>query len=618
MKETALQNRIKDFPKNPGVYLMKDDRGTIIYVGKAKILRNRVRSYFAGTKDPKTRVLVSKIRTIDYLITESEYEALILENNLIKEYSPRYNINLKDGKTYPVIRITADEYPRIFRTRRIIQDGSRYFGPYTNVAAIQTYLEMIDKLYPLRKCRGPLKKRSSPCLYYHIGKCPGPCAGLVSREDYQAQADKAATMLAKPPEELQKELEAHMQEASKGLKFEKAAEYRDLLRAMDSIFVDQKVIDYDLETRDYLGWYAQDSYHSFVVLQMRGGRLAGTDMFRSQGFGSDEEDLVQFITRYYSEFRRFPERLFLPPRAPQEDIQRFFREELGASETTVLYASGDRDGAVMNMATENARQDCLKRIMDLGSRPALEELQRILSLPTLPERIEGFDIAQLHGKHTVAAMVSYFQGRPDPGSYRKFHIRSINGGIDDFESIREAVARRYTRVINEDLPRPDLILIDGGKGQLSGAKGILDALGLDIPILGLAKREEEIFLPGEKEPIILPPGHPALRILQGVRDEAHRFGTTFNQQLRTSDLKLDTLEGIPGLGKVRSQRLMKKFGGLKGIAQASIHELSRAGGFGNDLAQSIQERLALEGFRDTDESIAAESTPAYPRETKES
>jgi excinuclease ABC subunit C len=591
MNQLSLQNQLKDFPKKPGVYLMKDQDGRVIYVGKAKILKNRVRSYFTGDKDPKTRVLVSKISAIDVLVTSSEYEALILENNLIKEYNPRYNINLKDGKTYPVIRITNEDYPRIFRTRRIIHDGSRYFGPYPNIKALETYLELVDKIYPLRKCRGPLKQRSSPCLYYHLHKCPGPCANLISQEDYKNQVNQAAELLSQQPKELETDLRSRMEEASQSLAFEKAAEYRDMIRAMDTMFTGQSVVDYNLETRDYLGWHNDQTWFSFVILQMRGGKMVGTDMFRTESYGDVQETLEQFLLRYYSEFNRYPEKLFVPPDLITEEIQRYLSEELSAP-TQVLLGSEDRDGAILNMATETARQDNYKQAHDRGNMAALEELQRILKLPTIPLKIEGFDIAQLHGKHTVAAMVSFYQGRPDRKEYRHFGIRSLQGEIDDFESIREAVARRYTRVLNEDLPRPDLILIDGGKGQLNGAKSILDALGLDhIPILGLAKREEEIFLPGSPDPITLPPGHPSLRILQAVRDEAHRFGTSHNQQLRTKDVKLETLEGIPGLGKVRSRRLLLGFGSVEEIAKADVQQLAQVGGFGTDLATLIKQRL---------------------------
>ena len=591
MNQLSLQNQLKDFPKKPGVYLMKDQDGRVIYVGKAKILKNRVRSYFTGDKDPKTRVLVSKIADIDVLVTSSEYEALILENNLIKEYNPRYNINLKDGKTYPVIRITNEDYPRIFRTRRIIHDGSRYFGPYPNIKALETYLELVDKIYPLRKCRGPLKKRSSPCLYYHLHKCPGPCANLISQQDYQNQVNQAAELLAQQPKQLETDLRSRMEEASQSLAFEKAAEYRDMIRAMDTMFTGQSVVDYNLETRDYLGWHNDQTWFSFVILQMRGGKMVGTDMFRTESYGDVQETLEQFLLRYYSEFNRYPEKLFVPPDLITDEIQRFLSEELSAP-TQVLLGSEDRDGAILNMAIEIVRQDNYKQAHDRGNMAALEELQRILKLPTIPLRIEGFDIAQLHGKHTVAAMVSFYQGRPDKKEYRHFGIRSLQGEIDDFESIREAVARRYTRVLNEDLPRPDLILIDGGKGQLNGAKSILDALGLDqIPILGLAKREEEIFLPGSPDPITLPPGHPSLRILQAVRDEAHRFGTSHNQQLRSKDVKLETLEGIPGLGKVRSRRLLQGFGSVEEIAKAEVQHLAQVGGFGTDLATLIKQRL---------------------------
>lgn len=591
MNAPSLQTQIKEFPEKPGVYLMKDEEGTVIYVGKAKVLRNRVRSYFSGRKDAKTAVLVSKIARIDFLVTQSEYEALILENNLIKEYTPRYNINLKDDKSYPVIRITNEEYPRIFRTRRIIQDGSRYFGPFPQVKTIDLYLEIVDRVHPLRKCRGPLKKRAYPCLYYHIGKCPAPCADLISAEDYRKEADAAAEMIGSPPEKLKEDLRTKMLEASKGLHFEKAAEYRDLIRTIDDIASDQNVEDHDPQTRDYIGWHDREGYQSFLILRMRGGRLVGTDIFRSQGFGEGFDDLALFITRYYDQFRNFPERLYLPVNALTADIQRYFQEEL-AAETLVLGPEAGRDEAVLGLASENARQDCMKRIHEMGSLPALEELQGVLNLPRLPMRIEGFDIAQLHGKHTVAAMVSFYKGRPDPAQYRKFHIRGLKGGIDDFESIKEAVARRYSRVLNENLPKPDLILIDGGKGQLSSAISVLRALEMDdIPILGLAKQEEEIFLPGRSDSIILPPGNPALRVLQHVRDEAHRFGTGFNQRLRSGDLKMDSLESVPGIGKVRATRLLTSFGSLDAIAEADAEEIAKRAKLPLDLAMAVKRRL---------------------------
>ncbi|WP_162180216.1 excinuclease ABC subunit UvrC [Spirochaeta lutea] len=591
MKTETLHSQAKQFPRDPGVYLMKDPKGTIIYVGKAKNLRNRVRSYFTGHKDPKTAVLVSKVHHIDFLVTKSEYEALILENNLIKEYTPRYNINLKDGKTYPVIRITNDAYPRVFRTRRIIRDGSQYFGPYTNIKAIELYLEVIDRLYPLRKCRGPLKKRESPCLYYHIGKCPGPCAGLISKEDYRKRVAKVARLLSKPPKTLIKEFERDMKKASANLQFEDAAYYRDVIQAMEEVFAEQQVVDYDQETRDYIGWYNQDQYHSFVVLQMREGKLAGTDMFRSQGYGEDSENLLQFITQYYSQHDRRPAVVYLGEPDVLPAIQEFFSSEL-ASAIRAEIPESDRDSSILEMARENARQDGLKRIHELGSLPALEELQRILQLPSLPLRIEGFDIAQLHGKHTIASLVSFHQGKPDKAQYRYYKIKTLDGGIDDFESMREAVARRYSRLLNEDRDMPDLILIDGGKGQLSAAKSILDSLGLgDLAILGLAKQEEEIFLPGRSKSITLPPGHPALRILQNVRDEAHRFATGLNQRLRSGDLHLETLESIPGIGPARAKKILQRYTSMKVIRDKTAQEISQDCGIPLAAATALEHQL---------------------------
>lgn len=580
---------------------MKDATSRVIYVGKARILRNRVRSYFSGEKDVKTRALVQKIDSIDYIVTATEYEALILESNLVKEYQPRYNIDLKDGKTYPVIRITNEDFPRIFKTRRIIGDGSAYFGPFPSVRTIDVYLEIIDNIIPLRKCHGPLKKRSAPCLYYHIKKCPAPCVDYISGEDYRARAAEAGRLISRPSEDLRNELVANMETASSKLDFEKAARYRDMAAAIDNINSEQKVMDHDPESRDYLASSHYETHSSFVVFKMRNGRLSGTDMYHTKGFGEETELLLQFLTQYYVDSASLPHKLFVPDAEVARLAADYFRVELKA-DTEIAMPSGSRDTAVMQMARENARQDLGRRLNELGTTPALDELRRIFELPALPRRIEGFDIAQLHGKHTVASLVSFHDGAPDKAAYRRFHIRSLKGAIDDFEAIREAVARRYTRVVNENLPRPDLILIDGGKGQLSSAKSILDALGLqDIPILSLAKREEEVFVPHKSEPVVLPAGHPALRLLQAVRDETHRFATGANQQLRSSDLKLDKLEGIPGLGKKRSTALLTAFGSIQAIAEASMEDLRSAAGISEALARNLLVALG---------SAPAEETPA--------
>jgi len=584
----ALKAQVKEFPRSPGVYLMKDQKGVVIYVGKAKVLRNRVSSYFTGQKDIKTSVLMGKVRNLEFITTENEYEALLLENNLIKKFTPRFNINLKDGKSYPVIRLTREEFPRVYRTRRIIQDGSEYFGPFPSVKTIDLYLDLIEKLFPLRKCKGRLKKRDSPCLYYHIGRCKAPCIGNVSAEEYGREVQKVRQLLSGKSEELVKKLKEEMVEASEGLNFERAAEIRDNLIAIEQVGTEQKIIDFDEDKRDYVAMEAEGEDVSFVVFQMRGGKLSGRDLFRSKIYGSQEEALTDFLLLYYQDTPLPPQQIFVSQSLDFDSLQELFSSQWKRKTEFRLPERG-RHVKFLKMALENARLDMDRRRRDKEVDPGLEDLQGILKLPNLPKRIEGFDIAQLHGKDPVASMVSFKNGKPDKKSYRQYHMKSLGGEIDDFKSIREAVARRYSRVVNEGLEKPDLILIDGGKGQVSSAIGVLRALGLgDIPLLGLAKREEEIFLPDQSDPVIIPLGSPALRILIAVRDEAHRFATSFNKKLRQKRIKIATLEGIEGIGPKRSQKILKAFGGLQEIGQASYEDIAKEGGISLELAETVK------------------------------
>ncbi len=570
-----LKSSVREFPQKPGVYLMKNSHGKIIYVGKAKNLKKRVSSYFTGTQPVKTRVLVSKIKAIEYIVTQNEYEALLLENNLIKKNDPRYNVNLKDGKSYPSIRVTNEDYPRIFRTRRIIQDGSTYFGPFTNVEKIDVYLELIEKLFPLRKCRGPVKKRDHPCLYYHIGRCSSPCTGKISQTEYMQHVEEAKKLLSGKTDDLLEELEAQMNKAAGNLNYEKAAELRDTIEAVKSVGESQEVVDFNYEKRDYVAIAQRDSLCSFVVFQMRAGKMSGRDLFRAESFGAEEEVFSEFFFRYYGQSDKFPDVIYTSNETDLELIQRFFQEELKTSVEVKMPQKG-RHSKILKMALQNAMQDVERRLRAVANIPGLEELKNVLSLSKLPRRIEGFDIAQLSGKHPVASLVSFYNGNPDKKNYRRFHIKTLNGKIDDYEAIREAVARRYTRVLNENLEKPDLIVIDGGKGQLSAAKGILDSLGLQkIPVIGLAKQFEEIFTVDHDEPIRLPEGTEGLRVLQAVRDETHRFATTFNRSLRQKDLNLDTLDAIPGVGPKRGKRLLEVFGSIAEIKNTSAEEISK-------------------------------------------
>ena len=587
-----LKNKVKQFPSSPGVYVMRDSKGKIIYVGKAKNLKARASSYFTGEKDIKTRFLLEKAADIEAILTGTEYEALVLENNLIKRNSPRYNINLKDGKTYPVIRITRGDFPRIFRTRRIIRDGSVYFGPYPNVKAVDVYIELIQKLYPLRRCK-VLRKRDKPCLYHHIGRCPAPCAGNISKEEYGKTVRKIKSMLSGRTVGFKKELEKQMHEAAGKLEFERAADLRDAVTSLEILEAEPAVVDFRDAARDYIDYVASGRHVVFAVMQMRGGQITGRELYMNEYAGTPTEALPEFLLQYYAETgRERPARLYLPE-YPGEDLERFFSENESAV-PKIMVPSEKRDMTILALVRQNAGSELDRLVKKDGDLPALELLKQVLSLPAVPRRIEGFDIAQLHGKYTVASLISFIDGRPDRAGYRHYKIMSTGGEVDDYKAIAEAIARRYQRLLNEKKPLPDLILVDGGKGQVSAARKVLDALDLGekISLAGLAKKDEEIWMFGVPEPFRLPEGDPGLRILQQVRDETHRFATTHNQKLRSADLNLSTLEGVPGIGPSKSKKLLTSYKSLEGIYDRSPAEIAKTAGVGIEVAETIRVFLA--------------------------
>jgi excinuclease ABC subunit C len=589
-KHQKLKNLVKEFPREPGVYLMKDKLGEIIYVGKAKVLKNRVSSYFTGKKDTKTTFLVRQIHSIEHIVTHTEYEALLLENNLIKKHRPQYNISLKDDKSYPVIRVTKGDFPRVFKTRNVIKDGSDYYGPFANVRLADIYMELIENLFPLRKCAGPLKKRDAPCLYYHIGKCTAPCVRKVSKEEYGLQVRRVRNLLSGKTAGLLKEIQSEMKAASQELKFEKAAEHRDQIRAIEELQNKQNIIDFDPTQRDFVALAFEGGVAAFVVLQMRGGRIQGRDLYFQDYFGNEEDSLTQFLVQYYSTVPLPKGPVFLSRHIEIENLKKLFKEE-GLGELDLKTPQGGSPYRLLRMAVENATLSLKTHLEGTEESGALKDLQRVLALPTLPERIEGFDIAQLDGNFPVASLICFKNGRPDRKNYRKFHMKSLDGAIDDYQSIREAVARRYTRLLNEEKDLPDLILVDGGKGQVTAAQGILEALGIKTPLCGLAKKNEEIFLPGNPTPIKLPEGSPALRVLQAVRDETHRFATNFNKSLRKKRLGLGVLEGVRGIGPKKSERLLKHFGSLEKMRQAEPYELVEYGGVTLEVAETLKTYL---------------------------
>ncbi len=585
-----LKERAKGFPQEPGVYLMRDVTGTIIYVGKAKVLVNRVKSYFTGEKDIKTRNLVRRIASMEFIVAGNEYEALLLENVLIKEHHPRFNIRLKDDKSYPMIRLTKEEFPRVFKTRRMVDDGSDYFGPFPNLKHLDLSLEVADKLFPLRKCKGPLKKRKEPCLYYHLGQCLGPCVGKVEEPLYRKQVNRVRGLLSGRTVGLQRALTAQMRLASTNLRFEAAAELRDTLKALVELESAQKIIDLNPEQRDYVAMVSDSNQATFVVLQMRGGKLLGRDLFPTEIYSTDDEAFEEFLIQYYSDHAVPGSAVYLSKVFDVAALRQFFDrgEQPGPQ---IHFPEGGRHLSILKMATENALMDLKKRLETGGNQHALVELKKVLNLPKMPQRIEGFDIAQLDGTNPVASLISFWNGNPDRKNYRKFHIKSLDGAIDDFQAMKEVVARRYSRLLNEGKELPDLIMVDGGKGQVNAAHAVLEALGLSIPLVGLAKREEELFLPHTSEPILLPRGNSALRVLQAVRDETHRFATGFNQKLRAKTLKLSTLEGVPGIGEVRSRKLLQEFGSLEALSLADPSEIALRGGIGEALAETVKTYL---------------------------
>jgi excinuclease ABC subunit C len=585
-------------PDAPGVYVMRSSDKTILYVGKAKILKNRLLSYFSGKKDIKTRHLVSRIDEIEWTLAGSEYDALLLENNLIKEHKPKYNISLKDGRTYPSIRITKEEYPRVFRTRRIISDGSEYFGPFPSAETIDTYLELIKELFPLRRC-ATMRKRESPCMYYHIGRCPGPCAGKISHEAYMDRIRHIRKLLAGETDELLADLRSRMDFAASEFRFEEAARLRDAIRAVEQFVGRSKVQDFDPAARDYIAWHSEGELISFVLFSMRDGRMVGRDSFMNPLYSTEEEALQSFLMGYYDEGRMPPPLIYLKKTGGTGAVRQYFRKNMN-TRTVFLMPREPRHAAVINLCTQNAKEEIIKRRREIGDAQALLELKKVLGLSSLPLRIEGFDIAHLSGKNTVASLISFKNGLPDKKNYRHFRIRSLAGGIDDFAAMREAVARRYTRLVNEESELPDLVLVDGGAGQVSAAKEILDELGLDCDIAGLAKKNEEVYRPDGKEPLVLPKDSSALRVLVAIRDETHRFATGLSQKLRNQDLRFSVLESVSGIGKVKAKALMKTFGSLEGIAHAPLESISKAAKISIETARLVQAKaLSPPGdFRD--------------------
>lgn len=592
MHGLTLVEKLDALPTNPGVYQFRNSDGKVIYVGKAKNLRNRVRSYFqeGRPRDAKTKVLVSKVVDLETIVTDSAVEALILEDTLIKKLKPRYNIMLRDDKTYPYVRVTNEPFPRIFPTRRIVRDGSRYFGPYTDVKYVRYLLKTLRSIFPIRSCDLNLnaetigQKKFKVCLDYHIGKCEGPCEALVGKEHYNAMIEQVVQVLKGRTRDLEKSMREEMEIYAGKMMFEEAAKVRDRLEKVREYNAKQKVVSEDLTDRDIVSFAREDDDAAAVILKIREGRLVGKRQHYLSGVlaGSDEDILESIIREHYLKEQSVPEEVLVQfdPGEDFELLQQFLTDRRGEGRVRIVVPKiGDKQKLV-EMARANAElllgELKLQRMKRADMIPhSLQSLGRDLRLKHPPRRIECFDNSNLHGTDPVSSMVCFVDGKPRRSEYRKFKVRGVEGP-DDFASMREVVTRRYKRVLQEGLALPDLIVIDGGKGQVSAAAESLKELDLDhIPLIGLAKRLEEIVVPGQSDTLLLPKSSSSLRLLQQIRDEAHRFAITFHRTLREKRTIQTELTQIPGVGARTAKKIIEMFGSARGASAATLEELQQ-------------------------------------------
>ncbi|EIB6518560.1 TPA: excinuclease ABC subunit UvrC [Enterococcus faecalis] len=571
-----IKNKLALLPDQPGCYLMKDKNGTIIYVGKAKILKNRVRSYFRGSHDTKTERLVSEIDDFEYIVTESNIEALLLEINLIHKNNPKYNIMLKDDKTYPFIKITNEKYPRLMITRKVLKDKALYFGPYPDVNAANETKKLLDRLFPLRKCN-PSQK--TPCLYYHLGQCLCPYAFDVAPQVYKDMVEEIKGFLSGGHTEIQDRLQEKMAYAAAHMEFEKAAEFRDQIKAIETVMTRQKMTNVDLIDRDVFGYAVDKGWMCVQVFFVRQGKLIERDVSIFPFYDDASEAFLTFIGQFYQENEHFvPKEVLIP-----DDIDKESVEALLA--TKVLQPQRGEKKKLVKLASKNAAV-ALNEKFDLIVRKqertigAVEKLGNAMNIPA-PIRIEAFDNSNIMGTNPVSAMVVFIDGRPAKNEYRKYKIKTVQGP-DDYASMREVIYRRYSRVLKEGLPFPDLILIDGGKGQVDVAKDVLaNQLGVDIPVAGLAKNDKhktsELLFGPNLEVVPLERNSQEFFLLQRIQDEVHRFAITFHRQLRSKNSFASKLDNIEGLGPKRKKNLLKEFKSLKNITAASVEELRKAG-----------------------------------------
>lgn len=595
-----IREALAVLPEKPGVYLMHDDAGKVIYVGKAVILKNRVRSYFRNlaSHTPKVRAMVEKIADIETIVTSSEVEALILECNLIKKYRPRYNIMLKDDKSYPYLKVTVQEdYPRLYVTRRQLRDGAKYYGPYADAGAMHSTVKLLRSMFPLRTCRNMNTDR--PCLNYHIKRCLAPCAGMVSKEEYRGMIKSVCMVLDGRTAELERDLKRRMQEAADAYAFEEAARLRDQLQAVERLDEQQKAVTNNGGDLDVIGFGKDATGICVQIFFVRKGKLLGRDnFFLPDGGDSVAEVLTAFIKQYYNEATFVPKEILLPE-LPEEAEQMLIESWLSEKAQRKVGLFRPQRGSkkdLLQLANENAVKLLEERLRkgNLALKDdvqAAEELQRILGLEHPLERMDCFDISHTQGTETVASMVVFRNGSISKKDYRKYKIVSAEGKPDDFKSMQEVVYRRYKDY--EDLP--SLVVIDGGKGQLSSALEVIRGLGLsELPVVSLAEREEEIFLPYRSESIVLDRDSAALHLIQRIRDEAHRFAITYHRKLRSKRNLVSVLDHVEGIGPKRRQELWRAFKTMDAMKAASVEELAQVERMNYVAAQSLYDFFRLE------------------------
>lgn len=593
-----IKQKLALLPTQPGVYMMKDARGHIIYVGKAKVLRNRVRSYFTGSHDRKTELLVSHIEDFEYIVTDTVVEALVLECNLIKKHSPQYNIMLRDDKAYPYIKITNEKHPRLEIVRKVQKDKAKYFGPYPNGTSASETKKLLERLYPLRKCR-TLKKKV--CLYYHIGQCLAPCELVVLQETYDEIVKNIANFLSGGHREIVSDLRRQMEEEAERLNFERAKELRDLILHIERVMEQQKVTVTDQIDRDVFGYYAEKGLLCVQVFYVRSGKLIERSVNVMRHYGDVGEDFMSYVEQFYYHHPDIPREVLLP-----QGVQSAAMEEW--LEAKCLQPQRGMKRQLVDLACENAklalqeRLRLMERDMDrtLG---AVMQLGDILGIPT-PARIEAFDNSNIQGTDPVAAMVVFTDGQPARSEYRKYKIRTVSGP-DDYESMREVVRRRYTRVLRDKLPLPDLIVVDGGKTHLRAVLDVLEnELDLDVPVCGLAKndrhRTSQLFFMEEESPVGIDRHSQAFYLLERVQDEVHRYAITFHRQTKRKTGLVSVLDEVPGIGPARRKALLKHFGSLTALRAATMDSL-RALGLPDAVAKSVLDHLHEGGAKASSE-----------------